>query len=995
MECAYNFKAEDVLMHFGVNESQGLSSKEVFLTRQKYGKNELEKDGGRKLWVLIMEQFKDKLVIVLLISAIISFILAFFGSDKNNTDFMDPFVILAILIINAIIGISQETNAEKAIAALQKYSPNEAKVIRNGKISRIHARDLVPGDIIDVSIGDRIPADCRLLKIKSNNFRVEQSILTGESESVEKCTDKIHIHNPTKQDQTNMLFGGTTVTTGHARAIVVLTGKSTAIGDICQNITSQISELTPLKYKLNNFGDILAKVISLICVLIWIINIKNFNDPLHQGFLKGAIYYFKTSVALAVAAIPEGLSVVITICLALGTRKIAEKNAIVRNLSSVETLGSTSVICSDKTGTLTTNIMCVSKIIILEQDESLLEFNVEGTNFNPFGNIYLNDGTIMKSPAFIYKSIKYLAEICSVCNDAKIIFDSNLNTYTRIGEPTEAALKSLVEKLGTDIEDIKPKHNLSYNDSANSCNIYYNTLSPRLKTFEFSRDRKSMSVVVGNIESPRLLVKGAPETILERCSYTIIGKSGQKIILTTNILSKINKKIAEYGLKGLRIMAFAQVDSKDFKAHPFHTKVSNNYEDYEQNMTFVGLVAMLDPPRPEVANSIAKCRSAGIRVICITGDNKKTAETICRQIGIFKKNENLEGKSYTGQEFDNLSPAQQLEAVKRANLFSRTEPAHKVQLVKLLQQTGEVVAMTGDGVNDAPALKKADIGIAMGSGTDVAKLTADMILIDDNFSTIEHAIEEGRAIYSNTQQFIRYLISSNIGEVISIFLTVLLGIPEVLKPVQLLWVNLITDGLPATALSFNPIGYNLMKRPPKDKNEPIVNLWLFIRYCITGGYIGASTIFGYIWWFVYYFKGPRITFKELSRFHRCSDTNPCYWFNNYTSSKASTISLSILVVIEMMNATNSLSQTESLLSLPLWTNIKLVYAIILSLLLHLAVLYVPYLQKIFSTIPLNWIEWKMVTFISLPIIFIDEILKFAERIYIKDFSNNKKNQKYH
>ncbi|KAG5517863.1 hypothetical protein PMAC_000317 [Pneumocystis sp. 'macacae'] len=982
MESAYNFKVEDVLMHFGVNESQGLSSKEVFLTRQKYGKNELGKSPKKNLWTLVLEQFKDKLVIILLISAFISFVLAFLGDNKNHTDFIDPLVILTILVLNAIVGISQETNAEKAITALQEYSPHEAKVIRNGKLYRIHAKDLVPGDIIDVSIGDRIPADCRLLRIKSNHFRVEQSILTGESKSVEKHTDEIITYNPTKQDQTNMLFGGTTVTTGHGRAIVVLTGSSTAIGSIHRSISSQISELTPLKYKLNKFGDMLAKMISIICVLIWIINIKNFNDPLHHGFLKGAIYYFKISVALAVAAIPEGLSVVITICLAIGTRKMAEKNAIVRNLSSVETLGSTSIICSDKTGTLTTNMMSVCKVVILEHDESLLEFDIEGVNFNPFGSVYLSDGSLIKSPASIYKGIKYLAEICSLCNDAKIIFDPNLNTYTRIGEPTEAALKILVEKLGTDNQNPKHNYNLSYSDNANSCNIYYNALLPRLKTFEFSRDRKSMSVVVGSIEFHRLLVKGAPETILERCNYTIVGKSGQKILLTTKILSKINKKILEYGLKGLRIMAFAHVDSEDLKVSPFQANPTDNYIEYEQNMTFIGLVAMLDPPRPKVANSISKCQAAGIRVICITGDNKKTAETVCKQIGIFKKDENLNGKSYTGQEFDNLSLDQQLEAIKHAKLFSRTEPSHKVQLVKLLQQTGEVVAMTGDGVNDAPALKKADIGIAMGSGTDVAKLTADMILIDDNFSTIEQAIEEGRAIYNNTQQFIRYLISSNIGEVMSVFLTVLLGIPEVLKPVQLLWVNLVTgtikarkyqvfiakvDGLPATALSFNPIYHNIMEIPPKGKDEPIVSMWLFIRYCIIGIYIGIGTIFGYIWWFIYYSKGPKITFHQLSHFHHCSDVNLCDWFNDYTSYKASTMSLSILVVIEMMNAANALSQTESLLFLPLWTNMKLIYAILLSLFLHFMILYIPYLQKIFSILPLNWTEWQMVTFISLPI----------------------------
>ncbi|KGQ01998.1 hypothetical protein PAAG_11171 [Paracoccidioides lutzii Pb01] len=400
-------------------------------------------------------------------------------------------------------------------------------------------------------------------------------------------------------------------------------------------------------------------------------------------------------------------------------------------------------------------------------------------------------------------------------------------------------------------------------------------------------------------------------------------------------------------------------------------------------MTLIGLVGMLDPPRPEVAASIRKCREAGIRVVVITGDNKSTAESICRQIGIFSPDEkDLRGKSFTGREFDALSEKDKIRAATTASLFSRTEPTHKSKLVDILQSQGHVVAMTGDGVNDAPALKKADIGIAMGSGTDVAKLAADMVLADDNFATIEIAVEEGRTIYSNTQQFIRYLISSNIGEVVSIFLTAALGMPEALIPVQLLWVNLVTDGLPATALSFNPPDGDVMKRPPRRKGEALVGGWLFFRYMVIGIYVGVATVFGYAWWFMFNPAGPQISFWQLTHFHKCATQFPsigCEMFTNDMSKSASTISLSILVVIEMLNAMNSLSSSESLLTFSLWNNMMLVYAVILSMVLHFAILYVPFLQGLFSILPLDRQEWIAVLTISAPVIIIDEALKFLER----------------
>ena len=909
-----------------------------------------------------------------------SFVLALFEDEGGWSAFVDPAVILTILILNAVVGVSQESSAEKAIAALQEYSANEANVIRNnGNMTRIKADELVPGDIVSVSVGNRIPADCRLINIESNSFAVDQAILTGESESVGKDSNAVvDDDKAVKQDQVNMLFSGTTVVTGRATAVVVLTGPNTAIGDIHESITAQISEPTPLKQKLNDFGDTLAKVITVICVLVWLINIPNFGDPSHGNWTKGAIYYLKIAVSLGVAAIPEGLAVVITTCLALGTRKMAAKNAVVRSLPSVETLGSCSVICSDKTGTLTTNQMSVSKIVYLSEDgKGLEELAVEGTTFSPRGSIMTPQGKPAVDLAQSSSTVRQMAEVAALCNDARLAYDSLSNTYTNIGEPTEGALRVLAEKIGPVAPTETKPHDLIHYASA-----WYEQKMPRLATYEFSRDRKSMSVLVQDGQAEKLLVKGAPESIIERCSHTLVGADGKKVPLTRDLVDLLLREVVDYGNAGLRVIALAAVDNVAGNALTQSAKTTAEYAQIEQGMTLLGLVGMLDPPRPEVPESIRLCKEAGIRVIVITGDNRNTAESICRQIGVFGADEDIRGKSYTGREFDNLSASEQLEAAKTASLFSRVEPSHKSRLVDLLQQLGEVVAMTGDGVNDAPALKKADIGVAMGSGTDVSKLAADMVLADNNFATIESAIEEGRSIYNNTQQFIRYLISSNIGEVVSIFLTAALGMPEALIPVQLLWVNLVTDGLPATALSFNPPDHDIMRRPPRKRDEALISGWLFFRYLVIGTYVGLATVAGYAWWFMYNAEGPQITFSQLSHFHHCSADFAeigCSMFVDDRAKAASTVSLSILVVIEMFNAVNALSSSESLLTLPLWENMMLVYAIALSMALHFALLYIPFLQTLFSILPLNWTEWRAVLVLSVPVVFIDELLKLIER----------------
>lgn len=811
---------------------------------------------------------------------------------------------------------------------MKSYAPDSAKVVRQGKLIKINAKELVPGDLIEVSVGDKVPADARIIEILGTALRVDQAMLTGESVSVQKYTESINVKSSVKQDQVNLLFSGTTVTMGRARAVVVLTGSQTAIGEIQKTLSDVEEQKTPLKRRLDDFGDQLAKVISVICVLVWIVNIRHFSDPEHGGLLRGAVYYFKIAVALAVAAIPEGLAVIITTCLALGTRKMAKNNAIVRSLSSVETLGCTSVICSDKTGTLTTNEMVVNRILF----SNLQEFNVTGTSYSPL------DGTIQQDTSKLesFEDLELFAAVCVLCNDASLTVSNG--KYSKVGESTEAALKVLIEKFeSTSCAEIEKKFS-------------------RLATLEFDRDRKSMSVIVKENSTGKLLllVKGAPETILSRS----ITNQGQ--------LDKFNSKIEEYGREALRTLCIAYKEL-NCPLDSLNLVDPCEFVRIESQLIPLGLTAMRDPPRKEIPKAILDCRSAGIRVLVLTGDNQATAESICKRIGLFDDlNGEINGKiSMTGAEFDELKDPETV--LKTLRLVSRVEPRHKSKLVTLLQQLGHVVAMTGDGVNDAPALKRSDIGIAMGSGTDVARAASDIILTDDNFATIVSAVQEGRSIYDNTKQFIRYLISSNIGEVACVMGTALAGLPEVLSPVQLLWVNLVTDGLPATALGFNPPSPGSMNQFPRDKNEPLVGRWLFVRYLIIGMYVGLATIGGFIWFLMFASRGPKL---------------PWYNFNNLTSESsvlASTVALSVLVVIEMANALNSLSENESLLRLGPQKNPILLAAISLSLLLHYLILYVPSLALIFGVSPLNREEWLAVIGLSLPVLFIDEILKFITR----------------
>ncbi|EEC76121.1 hypothetical protein OsI_13389 [Oryza sativa Indica Group] len=1052
MEDAYAKSVAEVLAAFGVDPTKGLSDEQVEQHARLYGKN------GTPFWKLVLKQFDDLLVKILIAAAVISFLLARMNGETGLAAFLEPSVIFLILAANAAVGVITETNAEKALEELRAYQADVATVLRNGCFSILPATELVPGDIVEVGVGCKVPADMRTIEMLSHQLRVDQAILTGESCSVAKELESTSTMNAVYQDKTNILFSnitnrdnlhlneyghfllsirfiavilyllsaffaskGTVVVAGRARAVVIGVGSNTAMGSIRDAMLRTEDEATPLKKKLDEFGTFLAKVIAGICILVWVVNIGHFRDPSHGGFLRGAIHYFKVAVALAVAAIPEGLPAVVTTCLALGTKRMARLNAIVRSLPSVETLGCTTVICSDKTGTLTTNMMSVSKVCVVRsvhQRPITDEYSISGTTFAPDGFIYDAGGLQLEFPPQS-PCLLHIAMCSALCNESTLQYNPDKKCYEKIGESTEVALRVLVEKVGLPGFDSMPSalNMLTKHERASYCNRYWENQFRKISVLEFSRDRKMMSVLCSRKQQEIMFSKGAPESVMARCTHILCNDDGSSVPLTMDIRNELEARFQSFaGKDTLRCLALA------LKRMP-EGQQSLSYDD-EANLTFIGLVGMLDPPREEVRNAIHSCMSAGIRVIVVTGDNKSTAESLCRQIGAFEHLEDFTGYSYTASEFEGLPPLEKANALQRMVLFSRVEPSHKRMLVEALQLHNEVVAMTGDGVNDAPALKKADIGIAMGSGTAVAKSASDMVLADDNFATIVAAVSEGRAIYNNTKQFIRYMISSNIGEVVCIFVAAVLGMPDTLVPVQLLWVNLVTDGLPATAIGFNKPDSNIMTVKPRKVNEAVVNGWLFFRYLIIGAYVGLATIAGFVWWFVYSEDGPRLPYSELARkpllhalllarkwdkmmwsnnhtsgyqqkpislikeipsigpqvnFDSCSTRQTSYPCSIFEDRHPSTVSMTVLVVVEMFNALNNLSENQSLLAIHPWSNLWLVGSIVLTMLLHISVLYIEPLSALFSVSPLSWAEWKVVLYLSFPVILIDEVLKFLSR----------------
>ncbi|KAL7115631.1 hypothetical protein ACP275_04G194300 [Erythranthe tilingii] len=1023
---AWSIDARECEEKYEVSREHGLTTDEVEKRRQIYGFNELEKHDGPSIFRLVLDQFNDTLVRILLVAAVVSFVLAWCdgneGGEMEITAFVEPLVIFLILIVNAIVGVWQENNAEKALDALKEIQSEHASVVRDGKkISSLPAKELVPGDIVELRVGDKIPADMRVLSLISSTLRVEQGSLTGESEAVSKTTKAVAA-DVDIQGKKCVVFAGTTVVNGNCICLVTQIGMNTEIGKVHAQIqeAAQSEDDTPLKKKLNEFGEALTAIIGVICFLVWLINVKYFLtwdivDGWPRNFkfsFEKCTYYFEIAVALAVAAIPEGLPAVITTCLALGTRKMAAKNALVRKLPSVETLGCTTVICSDKTGTLTTNQMAVAKLVAMGSNTNAVRsFDVQGTSYDPF------DGKIQNWPVGqLDSNLQMIAKIAAICNDADVekAGQDKSGHYVANGMPTEAALKVLVEKMGLPNE-LSSTSSSGY-DGVLTCAYTWNKIEQRIATLEFDRDRKSMGVIVSSSVGNKLFVKGAVESLLDRSSHVQL-LDGSVVELDQSLRAVILESLHELSSNALRVLGFAYKDDlpefatydgdEDHPAHRLLLK-PETYTSIESNLVFAGLAGLRDPPRKEVPQAIEDCRTAGIRVMVITGDNKATAEAICRDIGVFGRHEDISSRSLTGKEFMELSSQDKENYLNQDGglLFSRAEPRHKQEIVRLLKDSGEVVAMTGDGVNDAPALKLADIGIAMGiAGTEVAKEASDMVLADDNFSTIVSAVGEGRSIYNNMKAFIRYMISSNIGEVACIFLTAALGIPEGLIPVQLLWVNLVTDGPPATALGFNPPDKDIMKKPPRRSDDSLISPWILFRYLVIGAYVGIATVGIFIIWYTRSsFLGidlsgdghSLVTYSQLANWGQCSTwdnftaspfmagnqeikfDNPCDYFQT-GKIKAMTLSLSVLVAIEMFNSLNALSEDGSLLTMPPWVNPWLLLAMSISFGLHFLILYVPFLAQIFGIVPLSLNEWLLVLAVALPVILIDEVLKFVGR----------------
>lgn len=822
----YQKTPKELLNLFSQSISTGYSSNKAKELLDKKGFNELDEEEKESIMQKIIEQFEDTLVRILLFAAFISFIIALTEKSSGIAAYIEPFVILLILIANAAIGIVQDINADNALEALKKMQKCDCVVKRDGEYKKIESKHLVPGDIVRLTEGESVPADIQLLEINSITFQVDQSTLTGETEPKYKDTDPINKDQIVIAEAHNTCFSTTGITTGVAIGIVVYTGMDTKVGNMQDMIkqAKENEEKTPLKIKIEEFGDYLTYIIGIICVIVWVINYKNFFDESHGTWINGCIYYFKISVALAVAAIPEGLPAVITTCLALGTSRLSKHKAIVKKLPSIETLGCTSVICSDKTGTLTTNKMTVTKIFIADSNKNFSKnniYNVNGLSFEPKGDIDNYDNKILST------LIEHNKSAC-INNNSKLYIDNTNNMHSIIGTPTEGALRVLVEKLSK--YDPNYKGNYANDKNAQPYNNYIFDKFEIVYTLEFDRKRKARSIIAIDKETnkPVLFIKGAVEYLIKSVK-SIQTTEGEKDLSDSNKQELTNIIKDNFMKNSLRTLALSiktdlsflkDIDIRNTKEMNNFFKDQNNIKILESNSKLISIVGMLDPPRPEVSSAIKVCHKAGIRVLMITGDERETAKSIGLNIGLIDEESAEECTFYASDFFKNYSEVEQLEILKKTPkiIFSRSEPKHKMLLIERLQKLKFIVAMTGDGTNDAAALAKSNIGIAMGiAGTEVTKSAAHMVLADDNFATIVKAVEEGRSIYMNMKAFIRYLISSNIGEVVSIFISSIFGLPEAFTSIQLLWVNLVTDGPPATALSFNPTETNIMTKPPRGK----------------------------------------------------------------------------------------------------------------------------------------------------------------------------------
>ena len=880
----HTLRIGEIVRDFKTSINYGLNDEEVAKRKEKYGKNILKDKPKENLIIRILKQFNDFMIIILIIASIISAGVSYIQGEQ---DYFDSLIIIAIVILNAIMGLVQEAKAEKSIEALKQMTPQLAKVIRNKKTMQINAQELVPGDIIILEAGNNVPADCRL--INTYNLKIEESSLTGENEPVLKDENAILKAEAPIGDIANMAFMATVVVNGHGTAIVVDTGMNTKVGKIANMIIQDESPETPIQKKLGEVGKVLGIACLAICVIVFIIGLLKRIEPIEM---------FMTSVGLAVAAIPEGLPAIVTIMLSIGVTKMARKNIIIRKLPAVETLGSSKVICSDKTGTLTQNKMKVVEIKSYNKD--------------------------------------FAIELGTMCNDCQIIYKNKEQEI--LGDPTEIA----IVKAGLDI-------------GKNKSELY--TKMERVGEIPFDSTRKMMTTIHKAENKYRIITKGAPDVLINKC--TKIYKNGKIVSLSESEKQQIQKENINMANNALRVIAVSYLDIETLP-----NKIEQS--TIENNLIFVGLIGMIDPPRPGVKEAVKTCRQAGIKTVMITGDHIATAMAIAKELQILKTGD----KAITGAELDKIPQTQLEKNIENYSVFARVTPEHKVRIVKAWQKTGAVVAMTGDGVNDSPALKNADIGIAMGkNGTDVAKNASEMILTDDNFVTIVEAVKQGRNIYDNIRKAIHFLIATNIGEIITIFMGLLLGLKSPLLAIQLLWINLVTDSLPAIALGLEPAEKGIMKRKPIDSKKGLFADGLWSKIILEGIMIGMLTLFAFS-------LGNNLYGLEVGR----------------------TMAFITLGLLELVHCFNIKSE-ESILKTNIFNNKYLIGSFALGVFVQIIVVIIPALANIFSLVQLNSTQWMYTILISLLPIPIMELqkkineIKFGKIIYNNNTTINHENIK--
>ncbi|AKB65359.1 calcium-transporting P-type ATPase, PMR1-type [Methanosarcina mazei] len=880
----YHDEAADAVLKTLDTSETGLSSGEAENRLEKYGKNELKEEEKTSAVKLFLSQFKSFLILILIVAALFS---AFLG------ELVDALVILFTVFLAGVLGFVQEYRAEESIKLLKSLTSPEALVVRDGKEVKVPSSLLVPGDILILQAGDRIPADARLLEAQS--LKIDESSLTGESVPVEKSI-KILLPETPQPDRKNMAYTGTSVTYGRGKAVITATGMSTAFGKLAGLLGEIERERTPLQEKLDQFGRWLGAATLIVVAFVAVLGIFKGFDPFEM-FLWG--------VALAVAAIPEALPAVVTVGLALGVRRMVKRHALVRKLPSVETLGSTNIICTDKTGTLTQNKMTVEKVYV---NGTML--SVTGNGYEPVGDFF-KEGQPVSEDIHLHK----LLVTGALCNDAGLVEEEGIGDI--IGDPTEGALVVAAAKKGIWRPDLELGHR-------------------RIGEVPFSSERKMMTTLNASEEGLYAYSKGAPEVILGCCTKIFLG--GQEKELTPEIRKEILDTVNEMANQTLRVMGFA------------YRQVPENIvpENAEREMVFAGLMGMRDPPREEVKVAIATCTDAGIRTVMITGDHKTTAFAIAREIGIYREGDLV----LTGTELDALGDKEFEDMVEKVSVYARVYPEHKLKVVNALKKKGYIVAMTGDGVNDAPALKAADMGIAMGiTGTEVSKEASSMILTDDNFASIVSAVEEGRNILKNIKNFIAYGLTCHIGVVLIVLVGVLAWQILPVIAVQILWINLITDGLPPMALSLEAPDRGLMKQKPRKSTEGLVSRRMLIASLGLGALIAVQSL-GVLSW----------ALEE-----------------GMPLPKIQTLIFTLVVISLMFNAFNWRSDRLSVFSLGIFTNWPLIYAILSTVLLQLAAIYVPVLQTAFRTVPLSLSDWGMIIPLASTTLIVMEVAKYLER----------------